>query len=195
MKDFILVSVSPFYNGRGWTDIATGIDFERTTGIQPIRISKNKDLTGIQNSVRINNLLLLDGTIEKKSNELTIENINPEELTKEQFAVLAKKLKAGQEDPENEIKLAEAKEETKAVKKELTEVEAALKLAQEAQKEAEKALVEAKKEFHSKYDFTTKDVADYEVDDLKEILDAKEIKYTSGEKKASLVKKVTAPAK
>lgn len=188
MDNFITVSVSPFYNGRGWTDAATGIDFEKTDSIRQIRIAKNKDLRGIQNSIRLNNLLLLEGTLENSSKELNIDSINPEELTKEQFAVLAEKLKAGQADPEIEQKLAAVKAEVKESKKALDKKDTDLK-------EVEQKLAEVKTAFYTKYAFDAKEAGDYTVEDLKEILDAKEIKYAAGDKKTALIKKLTVPAK
>lgn len=195
MEEFITVSVSPFYNGRGWTDAATGIDFERTDSIRQIRIAKNKDLSGIQNSIRLNNLLLLEGKIEGKAKELSIENINPEELTKEQFSVLAEKLKAGQEDPKNEKELAETKELLKQSKKELAEKDAELERTKESLKAAEEKLAKLTSEPVEKETLSKKEAEQYNVEELKSLLDEKGIDYAAGDKKQVLVKKLTAPAK
>lgn len=98
MSNVVVVAVSPFYNGRGWTDSATGLSFEPKAYLHPTRISKEKDLTGIQNSVRMNNLLLLEGSFDEPLTEASIEHLNPEELSKEQFDVLVGRLQSSGDD-------------------------------------------------------------------------------------------------
>ena len=137
MEEFVLVAVSPFYNGRGWTDTLTGVDFKPVKMIYPIRISKKHNLSGIQNSVRLNNLLLLEGSFDLPGEELDIKNINPEELTREQFAVLAEKLKGASDDgitQEDVDKVTRAKEA----------VEAELATAKKAKEAVEEELAKSK---------------------------------------------------
>lgn len=127
MTESILVAVSPFYNGRGWTDSATGIDFEPKASLYPKRISKEKDLSGIRNSIRLNNLLLLEGKLDLSEKEVSIENINPEELTKEQFNQLAKRLKnTGAVSEVSQADFDKMLADKKTLEKELEQVKAEL---------------------------------------------------------------------
>ena len=121
MEEYVVVAVSPFYNGLGWTDAGTGKQFLPATIITGIRISKKKDLRGIQNSVRLGKLYLLEGNFDGVK-ALPIENTNPEELTTEQFKELIAKLK--QEKPATDNGEAEkATEEAKAAKEAKTKAE------------------------------------------------------------------------
>lgn len=125
MEEYVVVAVSPFYNGLGWTDAGTGKQFLPATSITGIRISKKKDLRGIQNSVRLGKLYLLEGNFDGVK-ALPIENTNPEELTTEQFKELIAKLK--QEKPATDNGEAEkAIKEAKQAKEDKDVIEAALK--------------------------------------------------------------------
>ena len=121
MNDYVLVAVSPFYNGRGWTDSATGISFEPKLFLHPTRISKKEDLRGIQNSVRMNNLLLLEGSFDQPAGEVSVAHVNPEELTKEQFDVLVSRLKESGDDGISQEDLDAVRKEKEAVEADLTE--------------------------------------------------------------------------
>lgn len=121
MNDYVLVAVSPFYNGRGWTDSATGISFEPKLFLHPTRISKKEDLRGIQNSVRMNNLLLLEGSFDQPAGEVSVAHVNPEELTKEQFEVLVSRLKESGDDGISQEDLDAVRKEKEAVEADLTE--------------------------------------------------------------------------
>ena len=96
MQDYILVSVSPFYNGHGWTDHGTGIDFKPTNGLRAFRIDlkDNQDLRGIRNSIRLNHLLLLEGELPEMG-EVRPEDANPAELTHKEYTTLLEELKSG----------------------------------------------------------------------------------------------------
>lgn len=195
MEEFIEVTVSPFYNGRGWTDSLTGIEFKPDPrGLYAIRINKRENLDGIQNSVRLNNLLLLKGSFTKPASELKVEDINPEELTREQFAVLAAKLQTGTDD-------GIGQEELDAVQAQLTtatnEKNAAITAKDTAVAEKEAAITslnQLKQDFYTKHTFVAEDVsgAFYTVAVLKEILDAKSIAYGASDTKAVLIEKLTA---
>ena len=89
MQDYILVSVSPFYNGHGWTDHGTGIDFKPVNGLRAVRIDleDDKDLRGIRNSIRLNHLLLLEGELPEMG-EPKPEDANPAELTYKEYTTL-----------------------------------------------------------------------------------------------------------
>lgn len=217
MEEFVLVAVSPFYNGRGWSDTLTGINFKPSKKVYPIRISKKYNLSGIQNSVRLNNLLLLEGNFDRPEVELAIENINPEELTREQFAVLVEKLKGEGDDGITQADVDKVVKEKEAVALELTTTKAAKEKAEtelaaaikekgtavsekeaavSAKTKAEADLATYKKEYFTKHIFTEEDVADamYTVAVLKEILDAKSISYLPADNKATLIEKLIAGA-
>ena len=112
MQDYILVSVSPFYNGHGWTDHGTGIDFKPVNGLRAVRIDleDDKDLRGIRNSIRLNHLLLLEGELPEMG-EVRPEDANPAELTHKEYTTLLEELKSGGGD---NSKLESELENTKA---------------------------------------------------------------------------------
>lgn len=91
----IKVAVSPFYQGFGWHDKALNQDFKPQPRLVPIVISEDKDLTEVSNRIRLNHLLLLEGTLP--------------EINKAK-------------DPQDII--AEQADEIKALKKELAELKA-----------------------------------------------------------------------
>lgn len=172
MEEYVVVAVSPFYNGLGWTDAGTGKQFLPATSIQSIRISKKKDLRGIQNSVRLGRLYLLEGNFAGVKS-LPIENTNPEELTTEQFKELIQKLK--QDKP-----VADNGEAKKAIEE--------AKAAKEAKTKAENAL-EAVLAIHV---FTAEELkaTSLTVDILKSIVETKGIPMPEKETKANLKKAI-----
>lgn len=87
--EYILIAVSPFYDGKGWTDRGTGISFKPTQKIEPIRIAIDGKNTfdGIANSVRLNNLMLLKGTMPQTA-PVPVAKRNLEELTVEELELL-----------------------------------------------------------------------------------------------------------
>lgn len=107
--DYVIVAVSPFYNGRGWTDQATGVDFKQSNHLRKIRIKKDKDLSGIKNSVRLNNLLLLEGDLSDTPERAT--KVNPEELTKEQFRAMIDILQGEASDDETVDRLRQERDD------------------------------------------------------------------------------------
>lgn len=166
-KEYIVVAVSVFYEGFGWTDKATNLTFMPTKAIQPVRISKNKDLSGIYQSYRKNHLLLLEGTFDEK--DMRAEHSLPDDKA------IIKELEA-------------ALKEAKAQTVDTSAIEA-------VEKEKEKAvtdLKEVKELFFTSHTFTAEELKHsfYTVEILKEILDAKAIEYTEKETKAALRKKV-----
>ena len=121
MQDYILVSVSPFYNGHGWTDHGTAIDFKPVNGLRAVRIDleDDKDLRGIRNSIRLNHLLLLEGELPEMG-EVKPEDANPAELTHKEYTTLLEELKSGGGDnSELESQLQNAKTELQNAKDEL----------------------------------------------------------------------------
>lgn len=88
MSEKITVAVSYFYQGESWTDTYTKIKFKKSEAGYPIEISKIKDLTGIKRSLRLNNLVLVEGTLDT-TGENSLDNIDPSELTNEQLKELA----------------------------------------------------------------------------------------------------------
>lgn len=123
------VAVSPHYRGNGWTDRGTGVQFKeqgaqlKTRTINP---DKYEDLTGIKNSLRLNHLLLVDGTLPKDVSD-TPNKVNPEELTGEELDKLlnnptgVQKLQKENEQLKADIK--EMKEKVKELKEEIHDVE------------------------------------------------------------------------
>ena len=87
----IVVAVSPHYSGMGWVDKETGFKFEPTRKIKAFRISKDRNLTGIKNALRLNHLILLEGTLDTEG-EIDSNNLNPAMLTKQQFDVMIQRL-------------------------------------------------------------------------------------------------------
>ena len=96
MSNFIEVAVSPFYNGFGWTDHGTGISFKPTHITKSVRIElrEGRNLKGIRNSIRLNNLLLLKGTLPDMG-EPQAQDINPAELTHKEFKTLLSGIQEG----------------------------------------------------------------------------------------------------
>lgn len=213
MSNYVLVAVSPFYNGRGWTDSLTGLSFEPKAYLHPTRISKEKDLSGIQNSVRMNNLLLLEGEFDNPAGEISVENLNPEELTKKQFDVLVEKLSSGSGEgiPQEEFDAAIAAKEAALAEKETAEAALAKaesdltkangsvttltnekKAAETAKAKAESDLAALKDEYYKNHKFSEAELNGFTVAKIKEILDVKGIAYTN-ETKADLIAKLIAP--
>lgn len=96
MSNFIEVAVSPFYNGFGWTDHGTGISFKPTHITKGVRIElrEGRNLKGIRNSIRLNNLLLLKGTLPDMG-EPQAQDTNPAELTHTEFKTLLAGIQEG----------------------------------------------------------------------------------------------------
>lgn len=104
----IKVAVSPFYGGESWTDEKTGITFETNPrGLNVYSIPANADTRGIQRAIRLNQLMLVEGEIEKYNevNEVVVDEV------KEEAPVVEEKEEAKPEPKE------EAKEEEPAPKK------------------------------------------------------------------------------
>lgn len=126
MNDVIVVAVSYYYGGRGWTDPYTNIDFKADQKGLPIVISKDKDLTGIKRSVRLNNLLLLEGELDT-SGENNLEKIDPAELTAEQLQEIAGESGADAEELQAQIdKLTKEKQALEKSNQTLTSEKQAL---------------------------------------------------------------------
>lgn len=83
----IVVAVSPFYKGTGWTDKYTGIHFKPNASYYPIHITEDSDLRGIQRSLQLNTLYLISGDVEP-SGEVSVERLDPSELSEEQLKEL-----------------------------------------------------------------------------------------------------------
>ena len=128
MQDYILVSVSPFYNGHGWTDHGTGIDFKPVNGLRAVRIDleDDKDLRGIRNSIRLNHLLLLEGELPEMG-EVRPEDANPAELTHKEYTALLEELKSGGGDnSELESELQNTKDELANANGQITQLQASI---------------------------------------------------------------------
>ena len=105
----IKVAVSPFYQGFGWHDKALNQDFKPQPRLVPIVISEDKDLTEVSNRVRLNHLLLLEGTLPeinkaKDPQDTIAEQANEIKALKKELAELkATEPKAEEEPVEEEI--------------------------------------------------------------------------------------------
>lgn len=222
MNDVIVVAVSYYYGGRGWTDPYTNIDFKADQKGLPVVISKDKDLTGIKRSVRLNNLLLLEGDLDT-SGENNLEKIDPAELTAEQLQELAGAGGADSEELQAQIdKLTKEKQALEKSNQELTtqktanekkikELEAQivtltsqLETANQAKATAESKLSTEEKS-HKKtkdkmfaiHEFTEEELADsyFTVAIIKEIMTTKSIAFETGDNKSQLIEKLVAGQK
>jgi hypothetical protein len=73
----IKVAVSPFFGGKSWVDEYTGIKFEKSTyGLSIYEIPEGYNLTGIKKSLRLNNLMLVEG--DPSLNNIVEEVVVPE---------------------------------------------------------------------------------------------------------------------
>lgn len=222
MNDVIVVAVSYYYGGRGWTDPYTNIDFKADQKGLPIVISKDKDLTGIKRSVRLNNLLLLEGELDT-SGENNLEKIDPAELTAEQLQEIAGESGAGAEELQAQIdKLTKEKQaleksnqtltsEKEAKDKKIKELEAQIATLTSQLEEANQAKATAESKLsteeksHKKtkdkmfaiHEFTEEELADsyFTVAILKEIMTTKSIAFESGDNKSQLIEKLVAGQK
>ena len=115
----IKIAVSPHYRGNGWTDRGTGITFE-PQGAQlktrTIDLDKEEDVSGIKNSVRLNHLLVLEGSFLEDTPDKP-NKLNPEELTGEELDELV-----GNGSGDEALK-----EENKELKKQIKELEDKIK--------------------------------------------------------------------
>lgn len=98
----ITVAVSYFYNGKGWTDKYTGIEFFKKDAGYPIQIPKSKNLEGIKRSLRLNTLYLIDGDLDT-SGENTIDKLDPSELNEDQLKEFVGGSSSGNEAKDKEI--------------------------------------------------------------------------------------------
>lgn len=99
----ITVIVSPFSTAsKGWTDEATGIFFESKVDGKPYVINASKNLKGIQNSIRLNNLMLIEGDLNPVET-LDLDNIDPSQLSKEKLKEIVNASGAGNEKLEAQI--------------------------------------------------------------------------------------------
>lgn len=222
MNDVIVVAVSYYYGGRGWTDPYTNIDFKADQKGLPIVISKDKDLTGIKRSVRLNNLLLLEGELDT-SGENNLEKIDPAELTAEQLQEIAGESGAGAEELQAQIdKLTKEKQaleksnqtltsEKEAKDKKIKELEAQIATLTSQLEEANQAKATAESKLsteeksHKKtkdkmfaiHEFTEEELADsyFTVAILKEIMTTKSIAFEGGDNKSQLIEKLVAGQK
>lgn len=114
----IKVAVSPFYSGKGWTDEYTNIRFETNPrGLNVYTIPTNLDLTGINKSIRLNSLILVEGDIED-FNEVKEVVIGDEHKEKIEEPVLeAKVSEPVSEDVEEKTPKATAKRTKKTLAK------------------------------------------------------------------------------
>ena len=156
----IKVAVSPFYQGFGWHDKALNQDFKPQPRLVPIVISEDKDLTEVSNRIRLNHLLLLEGTLP--------------EINKAK-------------DPKDII--AEQADEIKALKKELAELKATEPEAEEEPVKEESVEEEVQPQSHldSEELYTQEELEALRVADLKEILNERETEYSTSAKKDDLI--------
>lgn len=190
MTASVLVMVSPFYNGMPWKDIPTGVVFEKED--IPVRLDKTMNLIGVKNSVRLNHLLLLEGTLDDVV--ATNADTNPAELTKAELTALiaggdGEALAAAQADLAiAEGALATAQADLATAEGTLATTQADLTTAQGNLTTATNSLTTTKTKFFTLHTFTETDLGDayFTVAILKEIMDAKAIAYAPEAIKADL---------
>lgn len=133
----IIVAVSPFYNGPGWKDEFSNIEFKPSDNYYPIRISTSRNLKGIRRSLRLNSLILLDGKL-PDGTDPELNKIDPAELSRKQLKEIAedtgeleqkvkdlnsKATSLESSKKEVESKLSDAESEVKEAKSNLSDVE------------------------------------------------------------------------
>ena len=195
----ITVIVSPFSTAsKGWTDEATGIFFESKVDGKPYVINASKNLKGIQNSIRLNNLMLIEGDL-NPAETLDLDNIDPSQLSKEKLKEIVNASGAGNEELEAQIaELQKEKTNLLTENVQLNKDKTALQTAKEtleSQKAAvEKQLTDTKAEFFKKYKFTEEDLAlsYYTAAIIKEIMTIKEIGFGASDNKVTLISKLIA---
>lgn len=204
MTESVLVIVSPFYNGMPWKDVPTGQVFEKDD--IAVRLDKTMNLVGIKNSVRLNHLLLLQGSLDDVV--ATNADTNPAELTKEALDALlvgedGEALAAAQADlaiaegalvtaqadlATAEGTLAIAQADLATAEGTLSTTQADLVTAQGDLSTATASLTTTKTKFFTLHTFLEADLADayFTIAILKEIMDAKAITYAPDAIKADL---------
>lgn len=195
----ITVIVSPFSTAsKGWTDEATGIFFESKVDGKPYVINASKNLKGIQNSIRLNNLMLIEGDLNPVET-LDLDNIDPSQLSKEKLKEIVNASGAGNEELEAQIaELQKEKTNLLTENVQLNKDKTALQTAKEtleSQKTAvEKQLTDTKAEFFKKYKFTEEDLAlsYYTTAIIKEIMTIKAIGFGASDNKVTLISKLIA---
>lgn len=191
---YVTVSVSPFYTGRGWTDQATGISFDPVQNITPIRIEKeDKDLSGIRNSVRLNNLMLLKGDLSDAPEAPT--EVNPEELTKVEFNKMFDFLQGKDLEEETNPVIEEQAKRIAELEAELAELKRQLEEQPEEQEpdvEEPEAPSEEEPEDVTAASVTQEELEAKTKDELKAIADEQGIEYKTTDTKAVLVDKIIA---
>lgn len=86
----VVVALSPFFGGKeGFLDEVSGIHFKfgQRGELQPYDITRVSKLEGIKRAVRLNVLLLVEGSLDDIVQEVTVEKEPVVEAPKEEVAV------------------------------------------------------------------------------------------------------------
>jgi hypothetical protein len=105
----IRVAVSPFYGGEDWTDAATGVTFSKSAqGLNVYSIPEHLDLSGIQKAIRLNALILMEGSIPEQVEEV----VAPEPVVEAKIEEI-EEVQAEEVKPEKETTKSKAKKASK----------------------------------------------------------------------------------
>lgn len=139
----IIVAVSPFYNGPGWKDEFSNIEFKPSDNYYPIRISTSRNLKGIRRSLRLNSLILLDGKL-PDGTDPELNKIDPAELSRKQLKEIAEG--SAEDTGELEQKVKDLNSKATSLESSKKEVESKLSDAESEVKEAKSNLSDAETE-------------------------------------------------
>lgn len=202
----IKVAVSPFYQGFGWRDVALNKDFKPQPRLIPIVISNDEDLSEVVRRVRLNHLVLLEGVlpdvgqpedkdelIESQKAEITSLKSTNQTLQSEKEGLQSENqtlkttnqglVSTNQTLESEKTTLQSAKEalelENTALKQEIEDLKAAVP--EEMQDESGIQSMSLEEEYEQE------ELETMTVTELKALLDAREIDYTTTMKKDDLI--------
>lgn len=202
----IKVAVSPFYQGFGWRDVALNKDFKPQPRLIPIVISNDEDLSEVVRRVRLNHLVLLEGVlpdvgqpedkdelIESQKAEITSLKSTNQTLQSEKEGLQSENqtlkttnqglVSTNQTLESEKTTLQSEKEalelENTALKQEIEDLKAAVP--EEMQNESGIQTMSLEEEYGQE------ELETMTVTELKALLDAREIDYTTTMKKDDLI--------
>lgn len=202
----IKVAVSPFYQGFGWRDVALNKDFKPQPRLIPIVISNDEDLSEVVRRVRLNHLVLLEGVlpdvgqpedkdelIESQKAEITSLKSTNQTLQSEKEGLQSENqtLKTTNQGLVSTNQTLESEKTTLQSEKEALELEnTALKQEIEDLKAAVPEEMQDESGIQSmslEEEYEQEELETMTVTELKALLDAREIDYTTTMKKDDLI--------
>lgn len=199
-KEHIVVSISPYYRGFGWVDAATNIAFKPNHGkIERVVIDKSKDLTGIMRAIQLNQLILLEG-------EVDLETLPPADGGIEELKLQIQQLTTQLDAKDSEIagltlsktnlegqvatlqgEVSELTSSNADLEGQVATLEAEVERLEQELAALGEGVVPASMSIPEGELLTEAELNDLTKDEIKVLLDARSISYTTADTKAVLI--------